>query len=298
MDRWRRSAYHGDTMALRTGKLRGWLTALAVLLLAVAGGWLLAPGAGADYLQLQGQSDALHRGAVLAEPMLALSFVLLGLLALVFADFHWPRRILTTLTLAALAGGLGLGAYVVRFDLAIERAGTEGRFISRLPAGSPGPGTWAGPWKEDDGPGIATPPRPDGRFVELDRMSLSLKDAGGRRVWNRRRPGGWPASLLLGKEHLLLGLPSDRWEDDVVLQLIELASGRLVSEFHVLGRRIAVLAARGPRVSLATWRPSSTNFYVLDLTGPRVLWRRSNGQSPWPPRQWPEQLRRLVDSFP
>jgi len=300
VDRSSGHAYDGRVMSgTKTGRWRRLLPVPLLLLLAAGGGWLLAPGSGAVYLQLQARSDALHRGAVLAEPILAVSFVLLGLLALVFADFPWPRRILAGLTLASLAAGLGLGAYVLHFDLTIEEAGSAGQFTSARPAKISGQQRWAGPWQESDGPGIASPPRDDGHLVELDRISLTLKDADGRRIWNRRRPGGWPASLLLGERHLLLALPSDRWEDDVLLQLVELDSGRLVSEFHVLGRRISIPLARGPRVVLATWRPSGTALYVLDLAGPRLLWRRRPAErTQWPPRRWPEELQQLLEGKP
>ncbi|RME21141.1 MAG: hypothetical protein D6806_15210 [Deltaproteobacteria bacterium] len=254
---------------MRISSLKNMLAIAGVCIACIAAGWLAAPSA-ASYLELQQGSDQLHRDVLLAEALAALGFLVFGITAVIFSHYKAARRVFAVLCISCVAAGLGLGAYVVRHDVVLEEKGTAGQLLTK---GTPPP-SWKqpGPWRrfaEKDGPGMSGQPGSDGTHIELDRIGIVLRDANGKTIWNRRRPGGWPAAVLESDSVALVAAPSDRFEDDVVIQAIDRASGRHIYSLHVLGRRVAGVAATGRYVAVLVRRAAFATLYTFPADDPQ-----------------------------
>ena len=234
-------------------------------------GFLAAPGTGRSYLELQQQSDAAHRFFLVAEPVSALVFLLSAMLAYIFTEFTWPRRIFLALWLGALCFGSALLVYIARFESSIEQKGREGQWkVFDLPQEVRFDESMT--LEEQNGPGLALVAM--GGELVLDRRSIFLRADDGTVRWHRKRPGSWPATVLQAGEHFFLALPSDLYPDDLQLFMFETRSGRLLWEFHLLGRKARVLAACSGRLILVASRPGLDAFYEIDVTLARINERR------------------------
>ncbi len=236
--------------------------------------YAMAPGTDLPYLDLQARSDSIHRFSVLFLPMCLVAIALLWPIGRVFADFrfiHLPIRVL--LSVLWLSASMWTG-YLLRFDQCIEQKGLAGQFIPPRPAVSlaTAKGSGRGPYHEEGGPGIATPNLPNGDHLTLDRRTLALRNATGGYRWNRLRDYGWPAAMMLTAETVLLTGPGLKFEDDVVLSVVELQSGRRWYEYHTLGNGITPVSIDGDFLAFATNRPARSSVVLLDWVHARSVW--------------------------
>jgi len=240
-------------------------------------GWLTGPGQEKTYLQLQFASDSVHRFAVLALPVSAVVYLFFWPIGRVFVEFDWVRRVTRSIMMAALACFCATGAYILRFDSAIEQKGLAGQFIAAdtdfaAPRSDYRP---QGPFREDDsGPGVASGELPGGDYLTLDRRTLARRTPDDGYRWSRKRPGRWPASLVVTADTVLLAMPGADFEDDVLLCAVELASGRLRFAFHCLGNSISPVVTQGKLLAFTIRRPSLSAVYLFDWARPRLLWQR------------------------
>ena len=257
---------------MRVPRSKFFLAALAVTVISVFAGWIFSPTA-STYLKLQQGSDQLHRDVLLAEALCALGFLVFGITAIIFSHYKTARWVLGAICTTCIAIGLGLGAYVVHHDMLLERKGTAGQLVkdTDIPSSWAEPGAWR-TFREEGVPGISGTPAADGTRLELDRIGLVLRDTAGRAIWNRRRPGGWPAVVLESNRAVIIVAHSDRFEDDIVIQAIERRSGRLVYGLHALGRRTGGVAASGRKVAVLLKRVAVARLYVFPLDRPEDAW--------------------------
>ncbi len=249
--------------------------ALAGLLLAGAahaGLWLFDHD---GYLALQALSDPVHRLVLLGLPAAT------GLLVLcwMFAELgrlrrwlSWLGRGLAAVSLALLAG---LPAFVVGFDLRLESRGLQGQLVHHASGRQPrAPRSPRGPWREASAaaPNLLVPGLADGDALTLDRRTLARKRPDGSFAWHIERPGPPPAALRLAGGRIHYSGPGPRYEDDVVLAVIELASGRRLWSYHCLGNGISPPAFAGRQLALVSWRPANAAVHLIERDGPAVRW--------------------------
>lgn len=111
-------------------------TALTVPWLLIAlgalAGLLAAPAGSTGYLELQAASDGVHRLAVIAMPSGLLAALLFLLLSVARKKIFWIRAAARAGMGCALGVCLGVLAFIVSFDSAVERKGTEGQLVLRI----------------------------------------------------------------------------------------------------------------------------------------------------------------------
>ncbi len=260
-------------------KRKRWITRgalLGVFLLGLGLGWLLVPAGEWAYLDLQADSDAVHRFAVLWLPISGVVFLFFWPIGRVFEEFVWVRRVTLAVMAIALAFGAGVASHVLRFDGGIERAGLRGQMLAYSTKVPGIGGSWLlGPYREDDdGPGIATDKLPGGDYLTLDKRRLARRTAADGYRWSRHRDGLWPAMLVVTPVTVLLAMPSGQYPDDITISAVELVSGRGLFDFHCLGNRVSAPVVRGEILAFTIGRPSSSAVYLLNLREIKLAWSR------------------------
>ncbi|MBW2704010.1 MAG: hypothetical protein JRF33_24580 [Deltaproteobacteria bacterium] len=234
--------------------------------------WLRSLGESGRYLSMQAASDFVHRFTLIAAPVALIGLVLAwtlseigGMGGKLATCFH----IAVALLLATL---LGTTSHLLIFDLSLEQAGRAGQWLQ------PPKEAWdldpeQGQWNETSAglPNLQTEALLQGAVLTLDRRSLALKLPSGGFRWSRPRPGPPPAHLLLSAGQIIYAGPGGAFEDDVVVLAVDLASGRRLWEFHVLGRSVKHLGIEASRPLVEIWRPASTLRYLLDWPRARVI---------------------------
>lgn len=227
------------------------------------------------YLALQALSDPVHRLVVLGLPAAAGLLVLCWMFAELGRLRRWLRWLGRGLAGAGLALLAGLPIFVIGFDLRLEARGLRGQLVHHA-AGrqARAPSTPHGPWREASAaaPNLLVPGLADGDALTLDRRTLARKRPDGSFAWHIDRPGPPPAALRLADGRVYYSGPGPRYEDDVVLAVIELASGRRLWSYHCLGNGIAPPALAGRRLALVSWRPASAAVRLIERDGSAVRW--------------------------
>ncbi|MBW1871006.1 MAG: hypothetical protein JRJ19_03025 [Deltaproteobacteria bacterium] len=259
-------------------KFTNWLYPLVVLSCVIVFfivAYLAGPSTSAAYLNLQAESDGVHRYAVFCLPICLVVVFIFWPISRVFGEFTWIRRVTRGLVGLAWLWAASTAGYVVGFDSTIEQNGLRGQFER---SGDIKPKLskdtfLVGPFKEGtDGPGIATSDLPSGEHLTLDRNSLALRTATGAYKWNRARSGRWPASISVAHETVFVAGPGPEFEDDVVVTAVELRSGRKYFDFHCLGNSVTSLVIEGANLAFCTRRQSVSSVNLIDWIESEAVW--------------------------
>lgn len=251
---------------------------IVAVLLGCAAGWFFKPGATSAYLELQAISDTVHRFTLLALPLAIVFAIISGILAHRLRNRF--RNILVGISAVSLGLGSGILTYTLLLDTRLEERGLVGQFespdASELPIETVRVKV-LGPFSEEpEGPQAAKPHAvhqalPNGDVVTLDRQGLARTTANGNVRWNLPRPSQRPSSLLIIGDSLFWLCGGD-YEDDTLLLVIALNSGRVRWSYHCLGNRAFPPAVEGFDLAFATWRPATSSVVLMWWIEPRLTW--------------------------